>query len=159
MAYQIVDPLGMQAANDTSTTQRHPLGSRALAYDPSYGEAELIYLKGVAGTAVGSVVVYDAKNGTTTLAVAASKGPAAVALSANVASQYGWYAVKGSVVPVLCAAADAAGALQYVTAVAGVVDDAVVAGQGIDGLINLTLVGGAQALSDCEVNYPNIGAL
>lgn len=159
MAYQIVDPIGMQPLGDTSTAQRHPLGYRALAYDPSYGEMEVVYLKGVAATAVGSLVTYDVKNGTTTLTTAASKGPVAVALSANVASQYGWYCVKAGVCPVLSAAANAAGAGQYVTAVAGVVDDAAVAGQGIDGLINLTLVGGAQALSDMNVNYPNVGAV
>lgn len=158
MAYHITSPIAFPDVTDTSTVQKLALGTRALGVDPTLGVAEFIYLKGVAGTAVGSLVIYDAKNGTTTLAVAASKGPVAVAMSANVANQFGWYCVKAAVVPVLSLTANAAGAVQYVTATAGVADDAVVAGQGIDGLINLTLVGGATALSDMSCNEPNIGS-
>lgn len=105
---KIVDPtVGLQGAMVTSTTQNHPLGFTAKARDfgtLGYGDLTLIYLKGVASTAAGDAVVYDAKAGTTTRTVAASVGQVAVALSANVANQYGWYVVVGNV-PVSTASA------------------------------------------------------
>lgn len=157
MAYEVIEHIGFQSIGQTSTTQQHPLGAAVDGWDPTYGKGKFIYLKGVANTVVGSVVAYDAKNGTTTLAVAATKGPLAVAMSANVASQYGWYCLRAAVVPVNCAAAAAAGVAMYVTATAGAVDDAAVAGQGIDGLVLVTAAGGA-GVADAEVNYPNAGS-
>lgn len=98
MTYQITDQIiGAQAIADTSTTQNHPLGTIVGAKDPTYGAGEFIYLKGVASTAVGHVVTYDAATFQTALAsIAAGVGrPVAVAMSANVASQYGWYQISG----------------------------------------------------------------
>src|SRR5574341_35098 len=158
MAYHITGALGYQDIAETSTTQKHPLGTRVIASDPVYGEAEFIYLKGVAATAIGNLVTYDVKDGVTVRAVAASKGPAAVAMSANVANQYGWYCVKAGSVPLSCAAAAAVDVALYVTATAGAVDDAAVAGQGIVGAMLNTAAAGA-ALADARINYPDIGAL
>ena len=157
MAYQITSPLGMQAIAETSTVQKHPLGTHAIGTDPTYGDAEFIYLKGVAATAVGDLVTFDVKDGVTTRTVAASKGQAAVAMSANVANQYGWYCIRGGNIPVSCAAAAVVDAPLYVTATAGAVDDAVVAGQGISGLMLNTAAGGA-ALADARVSHPDIGS-
>jgi hypothetical protein len=58
---------------------------------------EFIYLKGVASTVVGSLVVYNPSTTTTALAPnTANLGqPVAVAMSANVAAQYGWYQIGG----------------------------------------------------------------
>ena len=98
MAYKILDPiLGVQAIADTSTTQQHQLGKIVRAYDSTYGVGEFIYLKGVASTAVGSLVTYNTSSYTTALApVGTNKAqPIAVAMSANVASQYGWYQISG----------------------------------------------------------------
>jgi len=98
MAYKIRDQvLGMQAIADTSTTQQHELGTIVKAYDSTYGIGEFIYLKGVASTAVGSLVTYNTNSYTTTLAaVGTNKAqPIAVAMSANVASQWGWYQISG----------------------------------------------------------------
>lgn len=122
---------GVQAIADTSTVQNHALGTTVRAVDETYGEGEFVYLKGAASTVVGSVVIFDQKAATTTLAVAGSRGPAAVAMSANVANQYGWYQVSGSAVAK--AATVVAGASPYVTATAGTIDDAVVATDKIDG--------------------------
>lgn len=94
--------LGLQPITDTSTTQNHPLGKIVHARNETNGGAEFIYLKGVVNTVVGSLVSYDPVAGTTVLApnTGVSLGdPCAVAMSANVASQYGWYCVQG-VVPV-----------------------------------------------------------
>jgi hypothetical protein len=74
-----------------------PLGTIVSAVDPTYGTGEFIFLKGVASTVVGSLVTYDQTLATTTLAPATGgNGPVAVAMSANVASQYGWYQIAGA---------------------------------------------------------------
>lgn len=140
MAYTIQSPLvGAQPIGVTDTVQNHPLGTRVFATDPTYGAGEFVYLKGVASTAVGDVVVYDQYAGTSTRAVAGSRGPAAVAMSANVASQYGWYQVSGAAV-VNCGTV-AANAPLFATATAGSVDDAVVTGDKIDGCVSRTANG------------------
>lgn len=132
MAYAPTSPIaGLQPIATTSTTQAHPIGTTIRAYDATYGEGEFIYLKGVASTVVGDLVVYDTKANTTTRAVAGSRGPAAVAMSANVASQYGWYQISGSAV--VKAGTVAADGNVYLTATAGTIDDAVVAGDKVDG--------------------------
>lgn len=131
MTYAITSLVGAQPIATTSTTQAHPIGTVIRAIDPTYGEGEFIYLKGVASTVVGDLVVYDTKANTTTRAVAGSRGPAAVAMSANVASQYGWYQIGGSAVVKAGTVAD--GGNVYLTATAGTIDDAVVAGDKVDG--------------------------
>lgn len=98
MAYRITDErIGTQAIAETSATKKHPLGTIVRAIDPDYGEGEFKYLLGVANTAIGHVVTYDAAGHQTALAsIAAGIGrPVAVAMSANVASQYGWYQISG----------------------------------------------------------------
>jgi len=122
---------GLQAIADTSTTQQHPLGTIVRAVDSTYGEGEFIYLKGVASTVVGDLVIFDTYAGTSTRAVAGSRGPCAVAMSANVASQFGFYQISGAAV--VKASTVAANGNVYVTATAGTVDDAVVAGDKVDG--------------------------
>lgn len=125
-----------QAIADTSTTQLLPLGTIVRAYDPvTYGGAEFIYLKGVASTAVGSAVVYD-NVWQTTLTVAASRGPVAISMSANVASQYGWYQIGGLAVGKV--ATVASGAALQTSATAGQLDDTITAGQFIDGAVTKT---------------------
>lgn len=104
-----------------------PLGTIVTATDPTYGVGEFIFLKGVASTAVGSWVTYNQDDNSTTLLAANAIGPVAVAMSANVASQYGWYQISGKAVgKALTGFVDDANV--YATATAGSVDDAVVAG-------------------------------
>src|SRR5690349_8061731 len=113
-------PMGVQGINQTSTTQNHPLGTIVTAVDASYGQGEFIYLAGVASTAAGDLVIYDAKAGTTTRTVATSKGSVAVAMSANIANQYGWYQIQGeAVVSTASAGTGAANANLVVSATAG----------------------------------------
>lgn len=122
--------LGWQPIADTSTTQKHDLGTVAQAKDfgaNANGVGEFIYLKGVASTAVGSWVLYSEDDYSTSLLAANDIGQVAIAMSANVASQYGWYQIKGKAVgKALASFADNANV--YSTATAGSVDDAVVAG-------------------------------
>lgn len=129
MAFVITENrLGLPAIADTDTTQADiEVGTIVRAEDPTYGAGEFIYLKGVASTAVGSWVTYNADDFSTTLLAADAIGPVAVAMSANVASQYGWYQIQGKAVgKALASYAD--NGLVYATATAGSIDDAVVAG-------------------------------
>lgn len=89
--------LGIQPIANNSTVQNHPLGTIIRAYDPTLGAGEFIYLLGVASTVVGSSATYNASTYQTTLSpnTANNENPAAVAMSANVASQYGWYQIGG----------------------------------------------------------------
>lgn len=88
---------GVQPIEDTDTTQNHTLGTIVRAYSRTYGEGEFIYLKGVASTVVGSIVHYNGTTFQTALGYAGENvpSPLAIAMSANVASQYGWYQIGG----------------------------------------------------------------
>ena len=97
MAYIITTPLaGMQPIATNSTVKNHPLGTVVTATDPTYGTGEFIYLQGIASTAVGDAVTYDASH-VTARAAAGNALPRAVAfaMSACVASEYGWYQIGG----------------------------------------------------------------
>jgi hypothetical protein len=89
--------LGIPNIYNTSTTQANPLGTIITAYDQTLGGGEFIYLLGVASTVVGNTVTYSTTTYQTTLSpnTAQNVNPIAVAMSANVASQYGWYQISG----------------------------------------------------------------
>lgn len=132
MAYGVSEPrVGVQEISTTSTVQQHPIGTRIKGLDPVYGDAEFIYLKGLASTAVGEMVIYDQNANTTKRAVAGDRGPCAIAMSANVANQYGWYQISGAAIAK--AGTVAAAGNVYLTATPGTVDDATVAGDKVDG--------------------------
>lgn len=103
-SFKLVTPrLGVQPFATTSTVQNQPLGTVVRAVDiasTALGEGEFIYLKGVASTVVGSVVAYDTATFQTKLApIGANKPePIAFAMSANVASQFGWYQISGNAI-------------------------------------------------------------
>lgn len=119
--------IGNQQIDVNSTVQNHALGTIVQAYDETYGAGEFIYLKGLADTAVGSWVTYNADDYSTALLAANAIGPVAVAMSACVASEYGWYQISGKAVgKALASYAD--NGLVYATATGGSIDDAVVAG-------------------------------
>jgi hypothetical protein len=143
-----------QAIAETSTTEKMRVGTRIKCHDATYGVGEFIYLKGVASTAVGSWVTFNDDDSSTALLAANAIGPVAVAMSANVASQYGWYQIYGKAVgKALASYAD--NGLVYATATAGSIDDAVVAGD------RVKLAKGASAvdtpstgLAEFEIQYP-----
>jgi hypothetical protein len=129
MAYRIVGNqlIGSQPIAETSTVQRHPLGTVVRAVDDTYGEGEFVYAIGVVNTVVASWVTFLEDGWTTALLAANAIGQVGVAMAANVAGGYGWYQVKGKAIgKALAAYAD--NGLVYATATAGSVDDAVVAG-------------------------------
>ena len=98
MAFKLTTArIGAPAITDTSTTKKVPLGTIVKAYDETLGEGEFIYLKGVASTVVGSIVNYDDAFQTAldTTATGGPPRPLAVAMSANLATYYGWYQIAG----------------------------------------------------------------
>jgi len=156
MAFTIREPLiGAQPIADTSTTQNHPVGTIVLADDPTYGAGEFVYMAGVASTVVGSwaTLLYD--DGSTALLVANAEGAVGVAMSANVASQYGWYQISGKAVgKALASYID--NAHVYATATAGSIDDAVVAGDRVHNAIGASAVDTpSTGLAEFEINRPH----
>lgn len=136
MAYAAHFP-GAQDIATTSTTQQHPLGTIIVGTDPTYGQAEFIYALGVASTVVGSIVTYDPSTYQTTLCAVGGSipRPVAVAMSANVAAQYGWYQISGlAVCKKTCTVSLAAGAA------VGVLTTGLIAGTGSAKEINGAVV-------------------
>lgn len=132
-----VEPnIQQQAIDETSTTQLHKLRTEIQAKDTgsnALGEATFIYAQGVASTAVGDLVAIE-DDGTTTRAVASGNYKLlGIAMSANVASQYGWYLIKG-VENGNVATSFADNAQCYLTATAGRIDDTQVADDYIYGM-------------------------
>lgn len=153
MAYKIRNQMiGAQPIATTSTTQNHPLGTIVTADDPTYLAGEFIYLKGVGSTAVGSWVTYNMDDGSTTLLVPNAIGPVAVAMSANVADQYGWYQIQGKAV---ASAADVAdNGKVYIDTVSGRCDDAVVAGDKVHNAKWASAEDTATNLAEVEIARP-----
>lgn len=143
-----------QAIDAFESTQKVPLGTIITAVDnatTALGSAEFIYLQGVASTVVGSVVVYNADDYSTTLASANAIGPIAVAMSISVASTYAWFQISGKgSAKALTGFADDANC--YLTSTAGSIDDAIVAGDYITGMKGASAVSGG--LADVEMQRP-----
>lgn len=155
MAYSILDVVGSyQPIAENSTTQKHPLGFRVQAYDPTYNVGQFVYAKGVASCAVGSWVTLNSDDWSTALLAANAIGPVGVAMSACVAGEYGWFQVYGKAVgKALAGYVD--NALVWATGTAGSVDDAIVDGDMVH------LAKGASAvdtpstgLAEFEIAYP-----
>lgn len=155
MAFRSTDgTIGTQPIATTDTVQNHPLGTITSAVDPVYGGGEFIYLKGVASTAVGSWVLYNPDDYSTSLLAANDIGSVAVAMSACVASNYGWYQIKGKAIgKALTGFVDNANV--YSTATAGSVDDAVVAGDRVKNAKGASAVDTpSTGLAEFEIDRP-----
>ena len=160
MAYVITDPsIGLPPIAVTDTTATAGLGKVVRAKDSTYGEGEFIYLLGVTGTEVGSVVTYNATTFQTALLTVTNgknKGlPVAVAMSANVGSQYGWYQISG-IAAVKAPNAMTVGADVFsLAATPGSVDDAAVNGEQIlNAKVSTTTGTPSTGLALIEINRP-----
>jgi hypothetical protein len=93
---------GVTQANASSAgpTPSMQLGMVVRAFDPTFGEGEFIFLKGVASTVVGSAVIWDGATYQTTLAPVTSNlgRPVAFAMAATTAALWGWYQIGGTCV-------------------------------------------------------------
>lgn len=151
---QIVGYPGGYAQGNTAnvdTVQQSPLGTRGFDKDGN----EYIYLRGVASTVAGSIATFNTSF-QTALSVTGVRGPVAVACAAILANQFGWYQIFGSGTADYAGAA-VAGAKVY-SAGTGKCDDAVVAGDQIDGAFVGATVGGAGSGS-ILLCYPRMNGL
>ena len=124
----------------------YPIGTIIKGYDATQGEAEFIYLPGVAAVVLGDVVVYDLLPGAATIVRALSGThlnsgrPVAVAMGAVVALKFGWFQISGvAVVSVL--AGFVAGTKVWLSATAGNVANAAIAGCQLIGAIGSSAIG------------------
>lgn len=151
--------LGLQPIEETSTVKKVPLGTIVTAVhqsstgSTSYGSGEFIYLLGVASTAVGTWVTYNADDFSTTRLAANAIGPVAIAMSANVANQYGWYQISGKAIGLALSISD--NDRVYATATAGSVDETVVDGD----MVHLAKAASAQdvpstGFAEFEIHRP-----
>ena len=154
---QPIDETWATAADDGTIYPKEILGLCVTAHDEAstdYGFGDFIYLKGVASTVVGSVVHFEHGTYTTVLAPAGGKGNIAVAMSACVANNYGWYQVKGRAV---CKSLTGATAdkVCYLSATAGSLDDGVVAGDEIYTSYSISALGTpSTGLQEVGIDYP-----
>ena len=121
-----------QAIADISTTKKQQLGTIVRCKDPTYGAGEFIYLKGVASAAAKDWVTYDAESFTVARLAANAIGPVAISASTSActASYYGWYQISGLALG-RCLTQMASQTRVWIAG-AGVVDDASVAGDGVN---------------------------
>ena len=105
MFIPVENRLGIQPIDQSSSVQNHDLGTLLRARDPIYGEGEFIYLLGVIGTAIGTLIIWEGQStGVPTYQTALAPGtpflgqPLAVSMSVNAAAQYGWYQLGGQAV-------------------------------------------------------------
>lgn len=157
MAYVFADSvLGLPPIAETSTTQKWKMGDIRRGVDPTLGGGEFIYLKGVASTVVGSLVDYDQYLATTALAPATGGiGPVAVAMSANVALQWGWYQIGGTAAVKAPNAMTPGAEVYMLAATPGSVDDADVANeQIINAKVSTTTGTPSSGLAYIQINRP-----
>jgi hypothetical protein len=106
MAYVIRDArIGTPPIGTIDDAAVVPLGTIVQAFDPTYGNGEFIYLKGVASTVLGSPVTWDGTSYQTALTAdtANQARPVAFATAAIVADKYGWYQIAGTAIAVKAA--------------------------------------------------------
>jgi hypothetical protein len=111
----------------------------------------------VAGTVAGSLVSYDQMNQTTTLgppAAANSGAPMAVAMSANVAGNWGWYQITGNALVAKDATALTAGGVVGLGTVAGTVG-ASTASKQLIGARSINAAGTGATTANLQISRPS----
>jgi hypothetical protein len=156
-------PSQYQVGQSQSFGQSTPLGSTIRAYDQTLGEGQFVYLEGVVGTVVGTLVTYNNLAATTTLVpnTASTNDPVAVAMSANVASQYGWYQISGVATILKSAAKINPGSKLAISATAGVVLGGSTAGKNMLNAVsvNAATVASATTTIQAQINQPFMEAV
>ncbi len=134
--------------DDVHATQKFREGTRV----KDVAHNEYIYLNGVANTAVGSWVSFDEAH-VSILAVADAIGRVAIARSAVVASNWGWFGIYGSFTGLALTGFNDDAAV-YLTGTAGSVDDTDVAGDAVVGAWGRSAVNETTLLATFEISYP-----
>lgn len=147
--------IAAQPITVTSTTQKHPIGTTIKAVDvgtTALGEAEFIYMPGVASTLAGDACILNQKAGTTARAVhsTAARGMLGIAMSANIANQWGWYMICGA--GPIASTTGTTGNAVYLTSTAGTTDSVDVATDRVDGAWYVAT--GSGGFSYAQINGP-----
>ena len=152
MAQLIGYPLAVIGATDSvHTSQQNPVGARA--FDTSMNE--YVYMQGVASAVLGTWVTFDELY-ITTRAVADAQGRVAIARAAvDATTEFGWWGIYGSFTG-LCLVSFVDNGKVYLTATAGSVDDADVAGDAVHGAVGRSARNATTGLATFEVNYPMV---
>ena|SRR3990167_1913945 len=129
------------------SSQQAPLGTRAFEVNGN----EWIYLQGTASVITGSWVRFD-ESFKTELVDADDVGPLAVAGTAQTASTFGFFQVRGVSTTALNDKAITADKALFLTATGGYVDDADVAGDYIEGAVSRAASSGSAFT--VWLNYP-----
>lgn len=133
--WRAYEPIGIADMTNVDATAVYEVGKRCKARDvgaTAYGFGEFIYLKGVASTVRGSLVVIG-DDYSTSLSATRSKGALAVALAiTDSTSKWGWYQILGT--GVITCGTVAANLPAYLVGSTGTIDDAVLAGDVIAGM-------------------------
>lgn len=144
----------MAAWYDTvDESQKRRLGTRVKGMNNN----EYVYLKGVTGCLDGDWVTVAA-SWTAVRAVADAQGMVAVANAVvDAATKFGWFTIWG-VEDALCLVSfdGTNGAGTYLTATAGSVDDADVAGDAVHGAIGLTDRNATTGMASFQLMYPSV---
>jgi len=147
MTYKFREPLtyrGISTQVDAVGDSKYAIGTTAKAYDSTYGEVELIYLKAGAIEAVGSFVGFGGDYETALAVADGVYSAVASSLAVKAVGEFGWYVIKGNV-PVKVLASFADNANCYLTATAGSLDDAVVAGDYVYKAKSISAISGGLA--------------
>lgn len=153
-------PSQYQTGQSQEFGQAHPLGTILRAYDANNveGEGEFIYLAGVSATAVGSLVTYNNLGATSTLVpnTASQNVPVAVAMSANIKGNFGWYQIAGNAVILKTAVKVSPASKVAISATAGRVLAGSTAGKQIMNAIsvNAATVASATSTVTVQINRP-----
>lgn len=158
MTWQIVDPIiGTQPIADVSTVQNHPFGKIVRAVDPTYGEGEFIYVKGVSSGLVRAWVTYNADAGTTTLLSANAIGPVGIMMSTlDATTDFGWLQISGKALGT-CLTGFTDNGEVFCTSTGGAVDDTSVVGDLVclaKGASAVENIGVASLYAEFEIHRP-----
>lgn len=139
----VVTTIAPGIANLPSTVLEPQLGEIRLAWDPTYGSAEFIYLKIPASTTITVGLLYQWTAGYTVavlpvLATSKNTGHqvavANTAVTSSTSVQYGWFQIQGQTLVLKTAVAMSPDAVVYASATAGRIKALTSAGGQITGM-------------------------
>lgn len=151
--YPVGNFLPPQAVEDRSATAKCKTGTRLTFQHATYGAVDFEYWKGVASCELYDWVTINADDGTVTRLAANAIGPVGIAYATLTASYYGWFARRGKVIG-QCLTSYADNARVWITATAGAVDDASVAGDGVNNAKGASTTTADSGVADFEIDDP-----
>jgi hypothetical protein len=144
----------MSQFDQVHSTKKYRLGTRKR----DVAGNEYIYLQGVASCVAYDAVTFD-EAFVTIRAIANAKGRVAIAQAAvDATTEYGWFMIYGTTYVQVSASFGDNGNL-FLTATAGELDDADVAGDAVHGAVGRSVIdatGNPSGTAKVELNYPMV---